>query len=271
MHRIFVGKSIGVLAMLVVLAGLVSSNRPSLVDRGAFSGDEAERVAGHRVPELARENESQAILRAHRTRVSVSHLSDRTPPPAWHTQAKAFRSRSVRDARPGDFAPSASGSQPQGPGLANGAAVTPSGVQPIDSTAWTALGPAPGTDPTYGVVTGRINALATDPRTTTAGARCARRRRDRRSVEDNHLLHGHDGRNHCGRIKISSPRRSARSDRPSQSADDLCRDGRYEGNNQFGEGVMKTTDGGATWTLLGASTLGCLLAPRPTPVTRISP
>jgi photosystem II stability/assembly factor-like uncharacterized protein len=135
--------------------------------------------------------------------------------------------------------------QPQGT-LANGA----SGV------AWTPLGPAPAGPANlgsnnYGISSGRITAIAVNPKNSSdvwIGA------------ADGGLWHSTDGGNHWVPVTDNQPTLSigAIAFDPNNVQTIYAGTGEANGNSDayWGAGLLKSTDGGVTWTQLGFSQLG---------------
>jgi hypothetical protein len=170
-------------------------------------------------------------------------------PPGWRKKAKEHVKNRVADGK--DFK---NGGKQQTAVSPNG--ISPMSVQPIDAVNWTSMGPAPIDNNAasggykYGLVTGRINALAVDPNNSqvayagaTAGGLWKTTNCCSSATTWTPLWSGPDDViQTVGAIKID----------PTNSNIVYAGTGDFDAADQQGEGVMKTTDGGANWTQLGA-------------------
>ena len=228
---------IATLAISAIGVALVASIEPS---RWRAIEHAAERSGWLRgVPQAGDTNESAEIeQRARAAFDRLAYPASRIPPD-WQGQARAYVRRNVRDGV--DFNPLAG---------------NPSGTRPPNTTSWSPLGPAPIDNNAasdgykYGLVTGRINALAVDPtdsavayagatagglwKTTsccTAGTTWVPLWEDKDFVTQA-----------VGAIAID----------PNNPAVLYVGTGDFDAGDQFSAGIMKSSDGGTTWTQLGA-------------------
>ena len=193
------------------------------------------------VPRDGQENESDVIQARAQSEFDRLAYPARSIPASWQTAAQAHVRRAVRDGT--DF-------------LQAGRA-QPSGTRPPNSVSWTSMGPAPIDNDAasdgykYGLVTGRINALAADPSNpqvvyagSTAGGLWKTTNCCSASTVWLPLWEGKD---------FVSQAVSAIAIDPSNPQVIYAGTGDADAGDQFSSGIMKSTDGGATWQQFGAT------------------
>lgn len=229
------------LAALLLLTATVAGTLGSL-DAGRWQA--LERAAQQRAlqrglpPAGERDESGQVEARAQAAYNRLAYPA-RSVPPAWQQAAQRHVRRLVRDGS--DFAP-------RNP--------TRSGANSPNSLSWTPIGPAPIDNDAasdgykYGMVTGRINALAVHPANpaiayagATAGGLWKTTNCCSASTAWAPLWEGRDFVTQAvGAIEFD----------PTNHNIIYVGTGDFDAADQFGVGVMKSTNGGATWALLGA-------------------
>ena len=236
------------------LESAVTKKTPDFVGNPAIGAAALDdRLRGVPLPG-GRENEAAEIRERQRRLLDrLSYPAGRIPP-AWRSQALDHIQVNVADARdlPLD------GSTDVGPSDGT----NPDAIIPVGANSWTSVGPAPIDNNAasdgfkYGLVTGRINAIAVDPRTTTPGsirvwagsAAGGLWKTEKCCTDLTTWTPMWDGKNAVsqavGAIKLH----------PTNPDIVYVGTGDPNGNggDQFGEGIMKTTNRGATWQQLGA-------------------
>lgn len=230
------------LLIATILLSIVGVSSISSIDPAWWRA--RERDAFNRgVPQEGAENESDEIEERAQSALDRMTYPAGTMPAAWRTRARSHVQRFVRDGA--DFF------SPNGPARPAASAARPPGT-----TSWTSLGPAPIDNDAasdgykYGLVTGRVNAVAVDPANpaiayagATAGGLWKTTNCCSAATTWAPLWEGKDFVTQAvGAIAID----------PNNHNTLYVGTGDFDAADQFGEGIMKTTDGGATWTQLGA-------------------
>ena len=124
---------------------------------------------------------------------------------------------------------------------------------PVNTTAiqWTSIGPQPTTNPSYGNVSGRVTALVVDPGNSSIVYLGA---------ADGGVWKTTDGGQHWIALSDAQPSLSIGSLALDPNNSSIVYAGTGEGNFNsdayFGAGILKSTDGGATWNQLAGPFLG---------------
>lgn len=210
------------------------------------------------VPEFGELDEAEVIeARADREWAHLTYPNGYLPSD-WQTKAQQHIERFVPEGQLVEAS-----ADPRGNTQAvEGNVAEPAGKLPPTLTAWTKVGPAPIDDLAsgsefafqYGLSTGRVNAVAVDPNNQSiayAGAVagglwkttdcCTKDTRWTPLWEDKNFV---------------TQSVSAIEFDPTNSQIVYVGTGDFDARDQFGVGIMKTTDGGATWTLLGGGPNG---------------
>ncbi len=230
--------------LALLLLGLISTLYLSSLDAAWWRATRlaAENQPWRRgVPRDGQENESDLIQACAQSEFDRLAYPARSIPGSWRNAAQAHAQRAIRDGA--DF-------------LQAGRSL-PYGTRPPNSVSWTSMGPAPIDNNAasdgykYGLVTGRINALAADPSNaqvaytgSTAGGLWKTTSCCSASTSWTPLWEGKD---------FVSQAVSAIAIDPGNPQVIYAGTGDADAGDQFSSGVMKTTDGGATWVQLGAN------------------
>ena len=250
-RRVLVRSVCLVLAVLVIATGIVAT-QPAAQDSNehlpatnAFSQREQQTNAllPRSIPVIGKHDESGDIeLQADRELVHLTYPA-RSFPGDWRVQAQRHIQQHVTDsARLG------------GIGGATGS------IQPVTTDSWNKVGPAPidnnaaSNGYKYGLVTGRMNSVAIDPTNgaiayagATAGGLWKTTTCCSATTTWTPLWDDKDFVTQAvGAIEID----------PTNSNVVYAGTGDFDARDQYGVGVMKTTDAGATWTLLGGGPNG---------------
>ncbi|MFN8503844.1 fibronectin type III domain-containing protein [Kouleothrix sp.] len=227
----------GAALLATMLLSLLAAGYAGSAQSWLRAGERYARLRG--LPPEGGKNESDEIQTRAQAAFNRLAYPARTIPPAWQSRAQAYLRQHVRDGA--DMFP---------------AAGAPNGTRPVGTTSWTGLGPAPIDNDAaadgykYGLVTGRINALAVDPTNSavayagaTAGGLWKTTNCCSASTSWSPLWEGKD---------FVTQSASAIAIDPNNHSVLYVGTGDFDAGDQFSAGVMKSTDAGATWTQLGA-------------------
>ena len=249
---------VAVAALLaLLLLGLASTLALSSLDAAWWR---ATRLAGENqrwrrgVPREGQANESDVIQARAQSEFDRLAYPARSIPGSWQNAAQAHTQRAVRD----------------GADFMQAGRAQPSGTRPLNSVSWASMGPAPIDNNAaadgykYGLVTGRINALAADPSNpqvayagSTAGGLWKTTSCCSASTSWAPLWEGKD---------FVSQAVSAIAIDPANPQVVYAGTGDADAGDQFSSGIMKSSDGGASWAQLGAHVFAPFAAGTPTEI-----